>query len=144
MAPFCGLCGSMDFCPALSRLSRWTGFCWCRPLPLQGWPASFMLVGTKTTGTLLLGPFHPFLLSLLLLFIPPPILKLSWVQHFLHFPSCWYYHGPLELHECLMDFGVRDHSTLLLKGKCVLGGGLQTVPISAVKFVSSQTGFVTI
>src|ERR1700677_3665236 len=23
-APFCGLCSSMDFCPALSRLFRWT------------------------------------------------------------------------------------------------------------------------
>ena len=89
------------------------------------------------------GSVHPFLLSLFLLFILPPIgldthvtagdvmadlrrrrliPKSSRVQHYLHFPSCPYRRGPLELHERLVDFSVRDHSTLLLKGKCVLGG----------------------
>ena len=43
-------------------------------------------------------------------------------QHFLHFPNCRYHRGPLELHERLVDVGLRDHSTLLLKGKCLLGG----------------------
>lgn len=107
----------------------------------------FMVVGAKTTGTLFLGR------SSLPLFSPPqltfitgldsqvtagdviadlrrrhliPNRSSSRVQHFIHFPTCQYHRGPLELHERLVDVGVRHQSTVFLKGKCVLGGALNS------------------